>query len=251
MSRLQGKVAVITGGNAGIGEAIARRFAREGAAVVVTGRRKDLLDKTVRDITGEGGRALAVAGSVADEAHARAVVDQAVRTFGKLDVLVNNAGIGAFGKQLHETDDATWDEVLAVNLTGAFRMTRASIPAMLTAGGGSIINISSIASLVGIPMLSAYAASKGGLDALTRCTAIDYAKQGIRCNAMNPGLVATPMAAGLISDQARLNQVLSDYPIARPGTPEEVASLALFLASDESVWMTGTTVPIDGGMTAR
>jgi NAD(P)-dependent dehydrogenase (short-subunit alcohol dehydrogenase family) len=251
MSRLQGKVALITGGNAGIGEAIARRFAREGASVVITGRRKDLLDQIVADIAREGGRAVSVAGSVADETHARAAVDQAVRTFGKLDVLVNNAGIGAFGKHLHETDDATWNEVLAVNLTGAFRMTRASVPAMLAAGGGSIINISSIASLVGIPMLAAYAASKGGMDALTRCTAIDYAKQGIRCNAMNPGLVATPMAAGLISDQARLDQVLSDYPIARPGTPEEVASLALFLASDESVWMPGTIVPIDGGMTAR
>lgn len=251
MSRLQGKVALITGCSVGIGEAIARRFAREGASVVITGRRKGLLDKVVGDITGEGGRALAVAGSVTDEAHAREAVDQAVRTFGKLDVLVNNAGIGAFGKLLHETDDATWDEVLAINLTGAFRMTRAAVPAMLKAGGGSIINISSIASLVGIPMLSAYAASKGGMDALTRCTAIDYAKQGIRCNAMNPGLVATPMAASLISDQARLDQVLSNYPLARPGTPEEVASLALYLASDESAWMTGTIVPIDGGMTAR
>ncbi|MDE3117464.1 MAG: SDR family oxidoreductase [Nitrospirota bacterium] len=251
MSRLQGKVALITGCSVGIGEAIARRFAREGASVVITGRRKELLDKVVGDITGEGGRAIAVAGSVTDEAHARAAVDQAVRAFGKLDVLVNNAGIGAFGKLLHETDDATWDDVLAVNLTGAFRMTRAAVPAMLKAGGGSIINISSIASLVGIPMLAAYAASKGGMDALTRCTAIDYAKQGIRCNAMNPGLVATPMAASLISDQARLDQVLSNYPIARPGTPEEVAALALYLASDESAWMTGTIVPIDGGMTAR
>lgn len=251
MSRLQGKVALITGGNAGIGEAIARRFAREGASVVITGRRKDLLENVVADILREEGRAIAVAGSVTDEAHARAAVDQAVRAFGKLDVLVNNAGIGAFGKLLHETDDATWDDVLAVNLTGAFRMTRASVPAMLKAGGGSIVNISSIASLVGIPMLSAYAATKGGLDALTRCTAIDYAKQGIRCNAVNPGLVATPMAASLISDPARLDQVLSDYLLARPGTPEEVASLVLYLASDESAWMTGTMVPIDGGMTAR
>lgn len=251
MSRLQGKVALITGGNAGIGAAIARRFAREGASVVLTGRRKNLLDTLVADIKREQGQAVAVAGSVADPAHAQAAVDQAVRTFGKLDVLVNNAGIGAFGKLLHETDEATWEEILAVNLTGAFRMTKAAIPALLKAGGGSIINISSIASLVGIPMLAAYAASKGGMDALTRCTAVDYAAQGIRCNALNPGLVATPMAASLISDQARLDQVLSDYPIARPGTPEEVASLVLFLASDESTWMTGTIVPIDGGMTAR
>ncbi len=251
MSRLQGKVALITGGNAGIGEAIARRFAREGASVVVTGRRKDLLDQIVADIAREGGRAVSVAGSVADETHARAAVDQAVRTFGKLDVLVNNAGIGAFGKQLHETDDATWDEVLAVNLTGAFRMTRASVPAMLEAGGGSIINISSIASLVGIPMLAAYSASKGGMDSLTRCTAIDYAKQGIRCNAVTAGLVDTPMAASLINDPEKLAWVMNMYPMGRPGKPEEVASLVLYLASDESAWVTGGLFPIDGGMTAQ
>ncbi|MFM8551736.1 MAG: SDR family NAD(P)-dependent oxidoreductase [Nitrospiraceae bacterium] len=251
MSRLQGKVALITGGSAGIGEAIARAFAKEGAAVVITGRRKDLLDTIVADIAKERGRAIAVAGSVTDEAHARAAVDQAVRTFGKLDVLVNNAGIGAFGKLVHETDDATWDEVLATNLTGVFRMTRAAVPAMLKAGGGAIVNISSIASLVGIPMLAAYAATKGGLDAFTRSTAMDYAAHKIRCNSINPGLVATPMAAGLMEDKARLDQVLADYMLKRPGMPEEVASLAIYLASDESAWMTGTIVPIDGGMTAR
>jgi NAD(P)-dependent dehydrogenase (short-subunit alcohol dehydrogenase family) len=251
MSRLQGKVALITGGNAGIGEAIARRFAREGASVVITGRRKDLLDQIVADIAREGGRAVSVSGSVADETHARAAVDQAVRTFGKLDVLVNNAGIGVFGKLVHETDDAAWDEVLAVNLTGAFRMTRASVPAMLEAGGGSIINISSIASLVGIPMLAAYSASKGGMDSLTRCTAIDYAKQGIRCNAVTAGLVDTPMAASLINDPEKLAWVMNMYPMGRPGKPEEVASLVLYLASDESAWVTGGLFPIDGGMTAQ
>lgn len=251
MSRLQNKVALITGGSAGMGEAIARRFAREGASVVITGRRKDLLDKIVADLTREGGRAISVAGSVTDEAHPREAVDQAVRAFGKLNVLVNNAGIGAFGKQLHETDDATWDEVLAVNLTGAFRMTRASVPAMLKAGGGSIVNISSIASLVGIPMLAAYSASKGGMDSLTRCTAIDYAKQGIRCNAVTVGLVDTPMAASLINDPEKLAWVMNMYPLGRPGKPEEVASLVLYLASDESAWVTGGLFPIDGGMTAQ
>jgi NAD(P)-dependent dehydrogenase (short-subunit alcohol dehydrogenase family) len=249
MKRLEGKVALITGGNAGIGEAVAKLFAQEGAAVVITGRRKEALERVVSEI--ERGRALAVAGSVTDETHARSAVDQAVRIFGKLNVLINNAGIGAFGKVLHETDDATWDEVLAVNLTGVFRMTRAAVPAMLNAGGGSIVNISSIASLVGIPLLPAYAATKGALDSLTRCLAVDYAKQGIRCNAVNPGLVDTPMAAGLIRDPSRLAQVLSDYPLGRPGTPEEVAKLVLYLASDESAWVTGAIFPIDGGMTAR
>ncbi|MBM4123361.1 MAG: glucose 1-dehydrogenase [Nitrospira sp.] len=251
MTRLDGKVALITGGGIGIGAAVAKLFAKEGAAVLITGRRKDLLERVVGEIERDGGRALAVAGSVADEAHARGAVAQAVRTFGKLTVLINNAGIGSFGKPLHEIDDATWNDLFATNLTGAFRMTRAAVPEMLKAGGGAIVNVSSIAALVGIPMTAAYSATKGGLDALTRCTALDYAKQGIRCNSVNPGLVDTPMAAPLINDQERLAQVIAAYPLGRPGTSEEVAKLILYLASDESSWVTGGIFPIDGGMTAQ
>lgn len=251
MSRLQGKVALITGGSVGIGEAVARLFAREGAAVVITGRRKEALDKVVEGIQREGGKALAVAGSVADAQHARAAVEQTMRAFGKLHVLVNNAGLGAFGKPFHEEDDSTWDELLDVNLTGVFRMTKAAVPEMLKAGGASIINVSSIASLVGIPLTAAYSATKGAMDALTRCLAIDYARQGIRCNSVNPGLVDTPMASGLIGNPELLSQVLTNYPLGRVGKPEEVASLILYLASDESSWVTGAIYPIDGGMTAR
>jgi NAD(P)-dependent dehydrogenase (short-subunit alcohol dehydrogenase family) len=251
MKRLDGKVALITGGGVGMGEAIAKRFAQEGAAVVLTGRRKEMLEKVAGDITNHKGRAIAVAGSVTDEPHARSAVDQALRTYGKLDILVNNAGVGAFGKTLHETDDATWNEMLAVNLTGVFRMTRAAIPAMLKAGGGSIVNISSVASLVGIPLLAAYAAAKGGLDSLTRSIAMDYAKQGIRCNSVCPGLVDTPMAAPLINDPEKMAWVMAMYPLGRPGKPEEIASLVLYLASDESTWVTGAVYPIDGGMTAH
>lgn len=251
MKRLDGKVALVTGGGVGIGEAVARLFAQEGAAVVITGRRKAPLEKVVQAIEREKGRALAVAGTVTDESHARSAVEQAVQSYGKLNILVNNAGVGAFGKTLHETDDATWQEVMDVNLTGVFRVTRAAVPAMLKAGSGSIVNISSVASLVGIPLLSAYAASKGALDSLTRCLAIDYAKQGIRCNSVCPGLVNTPMAAPLMSDPSRLAQVLADYPLGRVGTPEEVARMVLYLASDESAWVTGAIFPIDGGMTAR
>lgn len=249
MNRLSGKVALITGGNAGIGESIAKLFAEEGAAVVVTGRRQAELDRVVREILAKGGKALAVAGTVTDEAHARAAVQQTIATFGKVDVLVNNAGVGEFGKRLHETDDAAWAHVLDVNLTGVFRITRAVIPQMLKQTGGAIVNISSIASLVGIPMLSAYAASKGALDALTRSIAIDYAPDGIRCNVVNPGLIDTPMAAPLMANPEQLGLLLSDYPIRRPGKPEEVASMVLYLASDESAWVTGGTFRIDGGMT--
>ncbi len=250
MSRLAGKVALVTGGNAGIGEAIAKAFAREGAAVVTTGRRQDELDRVVKEIGQQSGMCVGVAGSVTDDQHVRIAVSEAIRRFGSLDILVNNAGVGDFGRRIHELDDETWARVLDVNVTGVFRMTRAAVIEMLKRGRGSIVNISSIASLVGIPQLSAYAASKGALDALTRAVAVDYAKDGIRCNVVNPGLVATPMAAPLMADPERLDPILSHYPIRRPGKPEEVAAMVLYLASDDASWVTGGTFTIDGGMTA-
>ena len=249
MNRLEGKVAVVTGGNAGIGEAVAKRFADEGASVVVTGRRQQELDRVVSGIRHNKGKALAVAGSVTDEAHAQYVAQRTLDRFGQIYILVNNAGFGDFVTRLHETDDATWTTVLDVNLTGVFRMTRAIVPQMLKQGRGAIVNISSIASLVGIPTVSAYAASKGGLDALTRAVAIDYAPDGIRCNVVNPGLIDTPMAAPLMANPDMLQPILAQYAIRRPGTPEEVANMVLYLASDEAAWVTGGTFTIDGGMT--
>jgi NAD(P)-dependent dehydrogenase (short-subunit alcohol dehydrogenase family) len=249
MNRLNGKVAVITGGNAGIGEAIAKVFAREGASVVITGRRQGELDRVVSDIVKEQGKAFAVAGSVTDEPHVQETVRRAVQQFGQLDILINNAGVGDFGKRLHEIDDATWAQVLNVNLTGVFRMMRAVLPQMIKQGKGAIINISSIASLVGLPTLPAYAASKGAIDAMTRALAVDYAKEGIRCNVVNPGLIDTPMAAPLMNNPEQLNTILSHYPIRRAGKPEEVANMVLYLVSDEATWVTGGTFPIDGGMT--
>ena len=249
MNRLSGKVAVITGGNAGIGEAVAKAFAREGASVVITGRRQGELDRVVSDIVKAQGKAFAVAGSVTDELHVQEAVRRTVQQFGQLDILINNAGVGDFGKRLHEIDDATWMHVLDVNLSGVFRMTRAVLPQMLKQEKGAIINISSIASLVGLPTLPAYAASKGALDAMTRALAVDYAKEGIRCNVVNPGLIDTPMAAPLMSNAELLAPILSHYPIRRVGKPEEVANMVLYLASDEAAWITGGTFPIDGGMT--
>ena len=249
MNRLHGKVAVITGGNAGIGEAIAKAFVREGASVVITGRRQKELDRVVNDIVKAQGKAFAVAGSVTDELHVQETVRQTVQQFGQLDILVNNAGVGDFGKRLHEIDDATWIQIFDVNMTGVFRMTRAVLPQMLKQGKGAIVNISSIASLIGLPSLPVYAASKGALDALTRAIAVDYAKDGIRCNVVNPGLIDTPMAAPLMSNPEQLDPILSHYPIRRAGKPEEVANLVLYLASDEAAWVTGGTFPIDGGMT--
>ena len=249
MNRLEGKVAIVTGGNAGIGEAVAKRFAAEGAAVVITGRRQAELDRVMSGIRHNKGKGLAVAGSVTDELHVRDVMQRTLDSFGRIDLLINNAGIGDFGKRIHETDDATWATLLDVNLTGVFRMTRAVVPQMLKQGRGAIVNISSVASLVGIPGAPAYAASKGGVDALTRALAIDYAKDGIRCNIVNPGLIDTPMAAPLMANPDMLQPILNHYALRRPGTPEEVANMVLYLGSDEAGWVTGGTFTIDGGMT--
>jgi NAD(P)-dependent dehydrogenase (short-subunit alcohol dehydrogenase family) len=249
--RLVGKVALVTGGGVGIGAAVAKLFAEEGAAVVITGRRKDALDHVLADIERKNGRALAVTGSVTDETHVRSAVDQAVRTFGKLNILVNNAAIGAFGKVLHEVDDATWNDVLDINLTGVFRVTRATVPQMLKAGGGSIVNVSSVGGLVGFWGSSPYGTTKGGLEIFTRCVAMDYAQHGIRCNSVCPGLVDTPMSAPLLNNPEMRADALVAYPIRRVGTPEEVAKLILYLASDESAWVTGSSFTIDGGLTAH
>jgi NAD(P)-dependent dehydrogenase (short-subunit alcohol dehydrogenase family) len=250
MGRLDGKVALITGGSSGIGEAIAMLFAQEGAAVVVTGRRQEPLTRVVQTIERAGGRALAVAGSVADEAHVRTAVSKVVTTFGKLTTLINNAGIVQWGKRLHEFDDQAWDDMLAVNLTGVFRMTRAALPEMIQAGGGAVVNISSNAGLIAIPLNAPYCATKGGLNALTRCVAVDYARDGIRCNAVCPGIVETPLTEAALADPTIKAELLATYPLRRSGTPEEVARMVLYLASDEAAWVTGGIFPIDGGMTA-
>jgi NAD(P)-dependent dehydrogenase (short-subunit alcohol dehydrogenase family) len=249
MNRLEGKVTIVTGGNAGIGEAVAKRFAEEGAAVVITGRRQGELDRVINEIGQDKAKVLSVAGSVTDETHVREVTQRALDRFGRIDILVNNAGIGDFGRRIHETDDATWSTLLDVNVTGVFRMTRAVVPHMLKQGRGSIVNISSVASLVGIPGAPVYATSKGAIDAFTRALAIDYAKDGIRCNVVNPGLIDTPMAAPLMANPDMLQPILSHYAIRRPGTPAEVANMVLYLASDEAAWVTGGTFTIDGGMT--
>ena len=249
MNRLEGKVTIVTGGNAGIGEAVAKRFAEEGAAVVITGRRQGELDRVINEIGQDKAKVLSVAGSVTDETHVREVTQRALDRFGRIDILVNNAGIGDFGRRIHETDDATWSTLLDVNVTGVFRMIRAVVPHMLKQGRGSIVNISSVASLVGIPGAPAYTTSKGAIDAFTRALAIDYAKDGIRCNVVNPGLIDTPMAAPLMANPDMLQPILSHYAIRRPGTPAEVANMVLYLASDEAAWVTGGTFTIDGGMT--
>ncbi|CAN5690090.1 SDR family oxidoreductase [soil metagenome] len=250
--RLKGKVALITGGGTGIGEAAARLCAAQGAAVVITGRRKEVLERVVAEITAAEGRALAVAGSVTAEEHVRSAVEQTVGAFGRLDILVNNAARSGdgLGARLHETTDETWDESIAINLGGVFRFTRAAIRHLLD-GGGSIVNISSIAGIVGVPSMAAYCATKGGLIAFSRAVAVEYGKEKIRCNCICPGLVDTPRTAAVINDPQLSAFFLPGYPIGRFGTPEDVANLIVYLASDEASWVTGGVFTIDGGFTAQ
>jgi NAD(P)-dependent dehydrogenase (short-subunit alcohol dehydrogenase family) len=248
--KLQGKVALITGGGTGIGAATAKLFADEGAHVAITGRRKEVLEAVAKAIVANGGKVLTIAGSVTDEAHVRSAVEQTVQAFGKLDILVNNAAIGEFGKLLHETSDREWEQVLDTNLTGVFRFTRAAIPHMLDRGG-AIVNVSSVAGMVGIPRSAPYSSTKGAVLALTRCLAIDYAKEKIRCNCVCPALVDTPMAADAIADPVMNAAMAAAHPIGRFGTPEDVARLLVYLASDEASWVTGSVFTIDGGFTAQ
>jgi len=251
--KLKGKVALITGGGSGIGEATAKLFTKEGASVVITGRRKEKLEHVVRAITQSGNRASASSGSVTNDADIRAAVDLTVRTYGKIDILVNNAGNVLHTGWLHEMSDQAWSESLDVFLTGVFRMCRAIIPHMMKNQSGSIINISTIAAVYAIPGWFAhpYAAAKAGVNILTKTIAIQYAGHKIRCNAICPAGVDTPILDGLKSNPKVWESFNASYPLGRVGRPEEIAQAALYLASDESAWTTGTIITLDGGMTAK
>ena len=249
--RLAGKVALISGGARGMGAAEAAMFCGEGAAVVIG----DVLDadgKAVEsEIMGKGGRIAYIHLDVTSEADWQAAVDLAVSRFGKLDVLVNNAGIGAHGK-VEDTTAEAWDRVMAVNAKGVFLGTKAVIPAMRRAGGGSIINISSQLGLVGSDHTSPhYSASKGAVRLLTKTTALQYAKDGIRVNSVHPGPIETPMTAARRADPAVKAMMESRIPMGRYGRANEVAYGVVYLASDEASFVTGSELVIDGGWTAQ
>ena len=252
-SRLDGKVAIVTGGGTGIGAATARRFAAEGASVVVTGRRPEPLD----DVAAETG-GLAVAGDVADPAHAPALVAAAVERFGGVDVVVANAGVG-FGRAAGDVEDEPWLRTLDVNLSGPLWVVRAALPVMLDRGGGSIVLVSSTSGLVAATESAAYVSSKHGLIGLARSLAVDYGPRGVRTNALCPGWVATAMADRSIDRLAEARGVTrarayelatSQVPLRRSATPDEIAACALFLACDESSYVNGATLTVDGGSTA-
>lgn len=253
MQRLSGKMAFITGGGTGIGRACALLFAREGAKVAVAARRREKLDAVAREIIAEGHEALAVECDVTRKASVDAAVRAAEERFGSLNVIVNNAGALHTGTA-EETAVEDWNRVIAANLTGTFLVSRAGVPALRRAGGGAIVNIGSYLGLVGIKQRAAYCASKGGVTLLTKAMALDHAAEKIRVNCICPALVETEMALDAMQrmpDPAAYRKLReSQIPMGRTGKPQDVAQLAVFLASDESAWMTGNAIALDGGGTA-
>jgi meso-butanediol dehydrogenase/(S,S)-butanediol dehydrogenase/diacetyl reductase len=248
--RLKNKVALISGGGTGIGAATAQLFAREGAKVIVTGRRHEPIEAVAAAIGG-----VAIAGDTSDAAHAAQAVATAVATFGGLDIVIASAGL-AFAGSAGEIEDEHWQRTLDVNLTGAMRLVRAALPAMFARGGGSIVLVSSVNGLASFPSLVAYDTSKAGLIALSRSIAVDYGTRGIRANTLCPGWVVTPMGDGAmdaladargITREDAYNLATAHVPLRRAATALEIASCCLFLASDEASIVTGTTLVADGG----
>ena len=251
--RLANKVTIITGAGSGMGRATARLFAREGAKVVVADIDPKTGEEVVSEISKAGGEALFVPVNVADESQVQRMVQAAVERFGAVHVLYNNAGImpGDDGA-VTDISEQTWDKVLDVNLKSAFFCCKYAIPEMIRAGGGSIINTASFVALLGctVPQ-DAYTASKGGMISLTRSLAVQYAKRGVRANAICPGPIETSLLRILWTSEEERNKRLDRIPLGRFGAPEDIVYLALYLASDESSWTTGAVMVVDGGITSN
>ena len=251
MGRLENKVALISGGARGMGAVEAKLFAGEGARVVIGDLLEDEGRKTEAAINEIGGECLFLKLDVTSETGWQDAVAATVARFGRLDILVNNAGIFRT-EGVEETSEALWDQVMEINSKGVFLGTKHAIPEMRKAGGGSIVNISSVAGLTGGTGSAAYRASKGAVRLFTKSTAIQYAKDGIRANSVHPGIIDTPMTApNLMADATTRTRSASRHPLGRVGQPEDVAYGVLFLASDESSFMTGSELVIDGGLTAQ
>ncbi len=249
MKILEGKVVSVTGGNMGIGKAAALLFAREGANVVLAARGEAAGGAVADQIRSEGGNAIFVRTDVSNAKDVQALVETTIATFGKLDLAFNNAGVEQFGQSVVELEEAEWDRVLSVNLKGVFLCMKYQIPAMLAAGGGAIVNTSSVGGLVATPGLSAYQASKHGLIGLTKVAALEFAKQNIRINAICPGGTRSEMFDKWIAIPEVNEALLAAHPIGRFADPGEQAQAALFLLSDAASFITGVALPVDGGLT--
>lgn len=250
MDRLKDKIAIVTGAGSGIGRAIAIEFAKEGAKVVASDINEDTAQETVKLITEKDGEAIAIKTDVSNKEDIDAMVKKAINEFGGLDILVNNAGV-ALMADLANTTDEIWQKTIDVDLKGVFLGIRAAAPEMEKRGKGKIINTASIAGKIGFPGITAYCAAKGGVVNLTRETALDLATKKINVNAIAPGVIKTNMTVDILKDPKQAEGMLAQTPLGRFGEPEDIAHLAVYLASDESDFMTGQTIAIDGGWTAK
>ncbi|GGJ02170.1 short-chain dehydrogenase [Alicyclobacillus cellulosilyticus] len=254
MVRVADKVAIITGAGSGIGEATAKLFAREGAKVVVADVHRENGERVAHDIVAGGGEAVFIPVDVTNWAQVEAMVEQALATFGRIDILFNNAGIGCVG-MLHEIDEAVWDQVMAVNVKGVYLVAKAVVPHMMAQRSGVIINMSSCIATTGLALRAGYAASKGAVYSLTKSMQVDYAPYGIRVNALLPGTIYTPFVENYLrhsyaDPEEALAAIKKRQLTGELGTPEDVAYAALYLASDEAKFVYGAGLVVDGGVTA-
>ena len=253
------RIAVVTGSSKGIGKAIAMEFAKVGYSVIINARNEEELKQAAEDISKsveDGGKVVSIPGDISQEHVCISLIEGAVKHFGRIDVLVNNAGIGGESKKIHELTEKDWDEVIDVNLKGAFLCTREAVKKMMKNGSNevnnrkySIINISSVHEQTPHPQSAQYAASKGGMEMLTKTVALELADKGIRVNGIAPGSIATDMNKELLENQQEKEKKEQQIPVHRIGKPEEIAKVALFLASDDASYVAGTTIYADGGLT--
>ena len=246
--KLAGKVAIVTGGSRGIGKSTAMLLAQHGANVVITSKDKTSLDNTAREIK----NTIAISGDIRKNADVENVVTNTLEIFGKIDILVNNAGIFPKIKPLHEISEEEWNDIIDINLTGQFRFTKAAIPHLMKTNG-CIVNVSSDAGLKSFENFEAdaYTASKAALIMLTKAWAIEYAKYKIRVNCVCPGIVETDMTKPYLENEIDRAMAIAEHPIGRIGTPEDVAKAILYLVSDDSSWITGAILPVDGGVITK
>jgi 2-dehydro-3-deoxy-D-gluconate 5-dehydrogenase len=247
---LKGKVAIVTGGNGGIGLGIAKGLGAAGASIVVAARKPDKNERAVAELEGLGVRAVGLPVDVQDEASVQAMVKAAAHAFGRIDILVNNAGI-AVGKAPQDVTLDEWNRVVNANLTGVFLCSKEVYPQLVRSGGGKIINIGSMFSIFGSEIVSSYAASKGGVVQLTKSLALAWAKDNVQVNAILPGWIRSEMTAAVQADPERSNPIVARIPASRWGEPDDLAGAAVFLASRASDYITGISLPVDGGFSSR